>query len=488
MNEAGAARPHQAGEVWSSMSVIPASDAAQAEGQPGAGKPKPSAAERQARRRRVYEKAEKAIDQLADVDLAAAASLLRIGKIEVTDDPRFPTAALVRQPGGLGDNFRIVLNEKFCDRPQDEVTAIMLHELLHHIMRHLHGGPPKAENPYLANIVQDAFINFTIYLLNPALAKFFRDFYRPSASPELFLRARSKPQASADKQMYSMLYQGLLTEDDLYHYLEQKGYGKVAVLLIGSHDQQQEQEPAIPADKVHEVVQELGQQLRGTSKGDRMAAHYGRLAEEFVKARRISRDRGLEDVFRQALLDTQRRILDQVVGQQRNLPRRQVFMPERIARADLYMILAGIQPLLWRNPDVDTKQGSVNVYLDVSGSMANEVEFIYGCCVAFEEYLNTEVYLFSNKVEEISLEELRQGKISTTYGTDFDCVVEHFLEADAQKAIIFSDGYARLRPSLQQHLADSGRQLYGVVTHYGSERTLRAFCRRVFRLPDPAAR
>ena len=47
----------------------------------------------QARRLRVEEKARAAIEQLAGSDLAAAASVLRVGKIEVSED-QVETAAL----------------------------------------------------------------------------------------------------------------------------------------------------------------------------------------------------------------------------------------------------------------------------------------------------------------------------------------------------------------------------------------------------------
>jgi len=56
------------------------------------------------------------------------------------------------------------------------------------------------------------------------------------------------------------------------------------------------------------------------------------------------------------------------------------------------------------------------------------------------------IYLFSNKVEEVSFAELvSQGKVKTTWGTDFDCVAESILKEGYDKAVVITDGWASMK-------------------------------------------
>ena len=56
------------------------------------------------------------------------------------------------------------------------------------------------------------------------------------------------------------------------------------------------------------------------------------------------------------------------------------------------------------------------------------------------------VFQFSNKVSEASLEDTSKGKIKSTGGTDFDCIVEHAVKNEYSKIIVISDGYAGITP------------------------------------------
>ncbi|NDE23129.1 MAG: hypothetical protein EBZ96_09790, partial [Synechococcaceae bacterium WB9_3_282] len=107
------------------------------------------------------------------------------------------------------------------------------------------------------------------------------------------------------------------------------------------------------------------------------------------------------------------------------------------------------------------------------------------CCLAFEEYLATDIYLFSNQIETIQLGNLKAGAVKTTFGTDFDCVVEHFLERpNLNRAVIFSDGYAGLDEALKERLQASQQEMIGVLTPRGQERVMKEFCAEIFHMPD----
>jgi predicted metal-dependent peptidase len=100
---------------------------------------------------------------------------------------------------------------------------------------------------------------------------------------------------------------------------------------------------------------------------------------------------------------------------------------------------------------VTIQKHGLAVYLDVSGSVNDHLPAIIGVLQSLRTDL-TSVFLFSNKVVEVSFQSLLQGVVRTTYGTDFDCVAASIVERGLDKAIVLTDGYASLKPELQEEL------------------------------------
>ena len=62
------------------------------------------------------------------------------------------------------------------------------------------------------------------------------------------------------------------------------------------------------------------------------------------------------------------------------------------------------------------------------------VPLLYGALVALRNYVEPEVLLFSTKVVAIRHGVIcRQGRVTTTGGTDIACVIDHVLQ-DARRA------------------------------------------------------
>lgn len=427
----------------------------------------------QARNQRVKEKASKAIESLAARDMAAAASVLRVGRIEVVDQG-VETAALQLEQGFAEQRFKIVLGAEFCDRPQRDVEALLLHELLHHVMRHLEEKPLGA-NRLTCNVVQDAFINRTIDAASPDLAQFMAEYYDPQEMPCALLRPDSTPEEGED--IYKALYQGELTEAELYRFLEGVSPEEMQkVKLLGGHEE--EEEKPLSEGQVQKVLEELAEQL------ERTGNHAGLWKDRLKQVRQLQaarKQQTLEEAFKKALCSQ----LGGSWGREgaEDGESRRVLMPERPHRADIYWSLAGMEPLLWRCPE-HKGRGGCAVYLDVSGSMNKVIELVYSSCLALQEMLGPEIYLFSNQVAQIDIDQLREGLIDSTYGTDFSCVGEHLLERpDLEKAVIFTDGYAAMPKETAEALQKSGQEMIGVLTPDGSD-TQMGFCSELFRMPQ----
>ena len=83
----------------------------------------------------------------------------------------------------------------------------------------------------------------------------------------------------------------------------------------------------------------------------------------------------------------------------------------------------------------------VHVYLDVSGSMDAVKGALYGAILDCQSHVHRTVHLFSTKVADISLGELRQGVCKSTGGTDIACVARHMQSNRIRRALIVTDGW-----------------------------------------------
>jgi hypothetical protein len=101
------------------------------------------------------------------------------------------------------------------------------------------------------------------------------------------------------------------------------------------------------------------------------------------------------------------------------------------------LLHAGVVP--WRRT---VRAGDrVHVYMDVSGSMEAVKKPLYGAVLDCREYVHPTVHLFSTKISDISLDELRRGVCRTTGGTDIACVAEHMSANRVRRALIVTDGW-----------------------------------------------
>ena len=143
---------------------------------------------------------------------------------------------------------------------------------------------------------------------------------------------------------------------------------------------------------------------------------------------------------------------------------------QRVARRRL-----GVQSLLW-NSEVEERRivngqpGTVLVYLDVSGSMSNELPRLIIPLRKFVERGLATTWQFSTVVEPLPLEELRSGQVTTTGGTAVRSVLEHALkQPNVSSVVLVSDGFVEeTHASLIRKLRDRGITIESVVCDGGS--------------------
>ncbi len=131
-------------------------------------------------------------------------------------------------------------------------------------------------------------------------------------------------------------------------------------------------------------------------------------------------------------------------------------------RRSLVLHALGVDPLLhvgqvpWRH---SVRSGErVHVYLDVSGSMDCVKGPLYGAVLDCQSLVNPTVHLFSTKVVDISLAELRLGVCKTDGGTDIACVATHMANNRVHRALLITDGWVGI-PKGQHQGTLSGAKL-----------------------------
>lgn len=392
----------------------------------------------------------------------ALTALLRLLDIVETDE--VPTAAVEcrAQP-------RLLINPGFVARHADTpetLLMLVMHELHHVLLGHTTLFPRVTP---VENFVFDAVINGLVCRMfaDTAHTAFFTGFYRDDRFPECLLRppagwpARSagpapgltalpEPLRLRALEVHAALYSaGGASYHEVYsllpEILQQAGaLGDLGVPLLGDHGAGDAAHSQLQthAPLIFEIVRDLVEQwpqppdpIRGRSLADVLRT------TSVTPVRQPSHRAVLRGLIRKvAGLHGQGRVFRRgadAIAIQGPLP-----TPHR--RGFVLQAL-GVQPLLHDAavPWVRRQRSGqrVHVYLDVSGSMATVLQALYGAVLDCEDWVHPQVHLFSTKVNDIPLTDLRRGVCPSTGGTDMGCVAEHMATHHVTRALIVTDGW-----------------------------------------------
>jgi len=137
----------------------------------------------------------------------------------------------------------------------------------------------------------------------------------------------------------------------------------------------------------------------------------------------------------------------------------------RLGRSEALSLSLGYTPLFWTAPleqEVEDDQ-RVQLYVDGSGSMDEQLPFLFKLCAALDEHVGDRVHVFSNQVSTALLKALADGRYETTGGTDFDCILDHALEQRYRRILVLTDGYGRLDEGLAGRARDARIEVYLVL-------------------------
>ncbi|NBP39559.1 MAG: hypothetical protein EBV34_14175 [Betaproteobacteria bacterium] len=404
----------------------------------------------------------------------ALTGLLRLMDIVASTDVQTAAVECVAEP-------RLFINPDFVERhaaTPERLLMLVMHELHHVLLGHTTLFPRISA---IDNFVFDAIINGIICRMfsESEYTSLLTDFYSDEEFPACLLRpSRGWPQR-VDSELPALerldeplrsevaaLHRSLYSETGASYHEVYEVLPKVLssmtlesldpVPLLGGHDSEGPSGDSMRAASplMFEIIRGLVEQwpqppdpIRGRSLADvinpsqvianPVAENRKRLRELI---RRVAQPRGRVAIHKKA--PTKASVV---------MP-----LPSRDRRS-VVMRSLGFEPLLQTHEiTATTQRGSIRpttMYIDVSGSMEAVIPSAYGAVVDCLHFLEPTICLFSTKVAEVSLYELKSGVCRSTGGTDISCVVDHIRKHRVEQAVIITDGWVgALSPSQRDTL------------------------------------
>lgn len=132
-----------------------------------------------------------------------------------------------------------------------------------------------------------------------------------------------------------------------------------------------------------------------------------------------------------------------------------------------------------------------HVYLDISGSMSEELPWLAAALNPLETSGRCRVFVFSTVVDSVRRGRLLVDRVKNTGGTDINCVLEHILSLPKakmpRKVVVLTDGYTGVpAPKLADQIKSHGIAMYVGLIGTASDYYLRSYAKLIEQLPNPA--
>jgi hypothetical protein len=382
-------------------------------------------------------------------------TLARLADIRVTRD--VPTAAVEckRRPA-------LLINPDFVRQycPRDEhLFLLVMHELWHVLLAHTRLNPRMTQ---AQNIAFDAVINaglmkefyqgeyrgffeavnpadqFPHLLLRPPVGwpndPIYPDNIGPAGTRDLLMRLYPPGNFSNfSPPLYEEVLRLLIAS------------GMVAfegVVLLGSHDGSPIRDPVLKETIERAAAKWPKLQINGPGEGDYLHPQHFSVVDPRSEAARRMFSRILKICLSHRPGSPRRKakVPVDVMSGSGVLPNgRDRLMPARRQLGAPSTLWTQQTPVRVRLPE---RPGKAYVYLDVSGSMNAMLSSLLGLLLPYVAKGHADVFQFSTAVTPLPLRELQRGLLTTTGGTDINCVLEHILAAKPRidRVLLLTDG------------------------------------------------
>lgn len=393
------------------------------------------------------------------------------------------------QTMGVDYNGNIYVSEKFWEtymQEENNLKTVLLHELYHRVtndtsfITKFNLDDPEIEIKRMAaNIAQDCRINAAIYLTSNIKdsGKFFKEFYKEESIKEWPIMSLLTPfyekyipntqLTIAYNSIYKNSSEDIVSFENLYYLIldyfrknpDQAPPLNIAI-FIGNHGELDTNlgtnSDILSKDiqeKLNEAIRDHLKDVVDNSPADKAAGNGIELTQQI-----LNKALGIDQKFNLSYFKTMsfNNIMHNVRLEMDNVSRykeKSILIPQQISRSDIFKLMNKQIPLNWdifsfRPVKTDRK---IPIYLDVSGSMWDGLPVIIEMLINIKDDIDY-VWGFSNKVHKHTIEDLEKSNITSTGGTDFDCIIEHATENNFEHLLIITDGYASCKQTYGQML------------------------------------
>ena len=402
--------------------------------------------------------------------------------------------------------------EKYATTPEHRFVLIY-HELLHMILGH----GVKIKKDMSDNVIADALINSMICCQYPQAryTRFFTNLYDAKKFPDNILRPYSKFQKFTYRQKYRKLYSfyGMSWLDLRRWYDENAKEADKALkapILLGTHEKTKaegNEEILLPmTDDICKSIQntikeetrkEINQKYHRSKNPDwnkitnerQKRIEQGFANNVFLRAiaRMTELVKKKSTIERALLAQAKQSFSSQIETAIRGMfPKIPLMTPIPNFR-DRYAIAAqqaGVYRPFYKNPLLPRDYGVCSIYVDVSGSMGDYMRLVYKVAVDCKNYLDDKIFLFSNVIEPITKDELLKGVVKSTGGTDFNIIVSHMETNKIKKAVLFTDGQARVSEHSLRSIEKHGLSIICVLTPHGTETEVKKMSKQIIKIEE----
>lgn len=401
------------------------------------------------------------VHDLSEENAFACRALFQISEIIFTR--KVPTLAVT-----LSKNPMLLINMNFLNKyaiTEYHVRAVLMHEFLHVVLLHTE---KYSVNTPLINIALDAIINSIIHRrYGDRYSDFFSKFYKWEGL-QCLLRPKLEGEHYPEEwdEVHKLIYSGKLAGDDLLEllrYLNAKSnkFSRNLPIFIGNHGRVGSD--VSPENK--KLLTKVLEGMNGTGIWNNPA--FRGVGEDLQhEQRRILKN--VQQKWKRRAFDILKKCMT-VDDKKKELAPSTIILPmlsESDRRSKSLISWSTIIPLSENEIIKTSNSETTNIYLDVSGSMNEELELLTPLLFSLIKCIKLPLWTFSDQVTEAKFQE---GKlvVETTMGTSISCVFDHIRKTKSKKNVIITDGYTE--NISQEMLKDINlNNLYCLVSSEGS--------------------
>lgn len=353
-----------------------------------------------------------------------------------------------------GARPELLLNKAFVDtycQTDEHLFMLVMHELYHVILGHTHLFK---RHTLIDNIAFDAVINAILCRLFPGeeYTSFFTSINNDERFPACILRPMGEKTPAKFAPILKNLY---LTDTGTYFEVYEciaKELGdtledeRLGYVLLGNHDiKNDDMSNPLLKKMLDKIISQWPREF--TVDGRDLGGELENKIIKFAKSERTAQNKMRRLLRKSGVLRgdvSKRKTAVQYVREDATS-----VTPDYKDRTLLAKSMIYDQPLLYHSsltrPAIvrDSNVQSL-VYLDVSGSVVNDIDRF--APLLLKPYKNKEclLFAFSTIVVPVSYQDFRRGRYQSTGGTSLDCIFEHYFSLpkgkQTKKVLILTDG------------------------------------------------